>query len=366
MMRSHPGLRSVTSRYLVRECIGFLLPVLLTFLLLYIIVDFFDRLDLLLRSHANPLAAVRYFLFKVPLILTQVMPPAVLTAVLLSLGMLSHRNEIVAWRASGISLTQTALPLVALAGAISAGTLLWNETVVPYCTRECQYINNIEIRKRPQRGILSERGIWYHGAAGFYSIDQLDPRRGVLLGLTIYQTGDDFRLRNIIEATSAQWTDSGWVTSGAVEHLIGSDGQLSTRNLPADQAVISEGLSDFLEVHREPDELSYLELRRRMRDLRRKGIDPSTYLVDLHMKLAVPFTALVLSFVAIPLAGRVQRHSSVAATVGAGLALGFGYWVLLALSNALGQSGVLPAAVSAWAANVIFLLLGGGLFLTFE
>lgn len=365
-MRSRPSLFSVTSRYLVRECIGFLIPVVLTFLVLYLIVDFFDRLDLLLRSHADPLSAIRYFLFKVPLILTQVMPPAALAAMLLSLGMLSRRNEIVAWRASGISLAQTAYPLLALAGAISVGTLLWNETVVPYCTRACQYINNIEIRKRPQRGILSERGIWYHGAAGFYSIDQIDPRRKVLLGLTIYQTGDNFQLRNIVEAASARWTGSAWVTSGAVEHLIGGDGQVTTHELSPDQAVIGETLDDFLEIHREPDELSYLDLRRRMRDLWRKGIDASTYLVDLHMKLAVPFSPLVLACVAIPLAGRVQRHASVAAAVGTGLALGFGYWVLLALSNALGQSGVLPAVVSAWAANVIFSLLGGGLFLSFE
>jgi lipopolysaccharide export LptBFGC system permease protein LptF len=40
--------------------------------------------------------------------------------------------------------------------------------------------------------------------------------------------------------------------------------------------------------------------------------------------------------------------------------------VVLALSNALGQSGVLPPVVSAWAANGIFLLLGGGLFLSVE
>jgi len=362
----HPSLRSTTSRYLVRECIAFLIPVLLTFLILYLIVDFFDRLGLLLRTHANPLAAARYFLFKIPLIITQIMPPAVLTAMLVSLGILSRRNEIVAWRASGISLTQTAVPLLALAAAISVGTLVWNETVVPYCMREYQYINNIEIRKRPQRGILSERGIWYHGAAGFYSIDQIDPRRGVLLGVTIYRTGDQFQLRSIIEAASAQWTEAGWQTSSAVEHLIAPDGQLAARALAKDQAIIPETLNDFLEVHREPDELSYFDLRRRMRELQRKGIDPSTYLVDLHMKLAVPFTALVLSCVAIPLAGRVQRHSSVAATVGAGLALGFAYWVLLALSNALGQSGVLPAVVSAWAANLIFVLVGSGLFLTFE
>ena len=156
------------------------------------------------------------------------------------------------------------------------------------------------------------------------------------------------------------------MTSGAIEHSVTVDGQIVTRQLAPDQVVIHETLDDFLEVHREPDELSYLELRQRIHDLSRKGIDASSYLVDLNMKLAVPFTALVLACVAIPLAGRVQRHPSLAAIVGLGLALGFGYWVVLALSNAFGQSGVLPAVVSAWAANVIFCLLGVVLFLSSE
>ncbi|MBP1686759.1 MAG: permease [Deltaproteobacteria bacterium] len=365
-MRARPNIFSVTSRYLIREFVAVLIPVVLAFLIIYLIVDFFDRFDILLRSHADALAAVRYFLFKIPLMLTQIMPPAVLAAMLLSLGMLSRHNELVALRASGVSLLETAFPLVVLAGSIGVGTLVWNETIVPYCTRACQYINNVEIRKRPQRGILSERGIWYHGANGFYSIDQIDPRHGTLLGLTIYQVGANFELQRIIEVASAQWTGEAWLSSGAFEHAIGNDGQVHTRAMSPDDFVITESLGDFLDVHREPEELSYIDLRQRMRELSRKGIDPSGYLVDLNMKLSVPFAALVLACVAIPLAGRVVRHPSIAATVGVGLVVGFGYWVLLALANALGQSGVLPALVSAWAANVIYILLGCGLFLSLE
>ena len=130
--------------------------------------------------------------------MTEITPPAVLAAILLSLGMLSRRNEIVALRASGVSLTQTALPLLGLAFLISVGTLAWNETIVPYSTREYQYVNNVEIRKRGERSILSERETWYHGADGFYNIEQLDTRQGALYGLTIYRTDPAFELRNII------------------------------------------------------------------------------------------------------------------------------------------------------------------------
>jgi len=365
-MRYRFAVFSVTSRYLVRECLAVLLPVILAFVILYLIVDFFDRLDLLLKNHATPISAVRYFVFKIPLIITQIMPPAVLAATLLSLGILSRRNEIIALRASGVSLTQTASPLLLLAAVVSVGTLLWNEVVVPYCTQAYQYVNNVEIRKRPQRGVLNQREIWYHGADGFYNIEEIEPRSRLLLGLTIYRTDPDFNLHSIVEVPSGRWTGSGWVTSGATEHSVTLDGQIVTRQLLPDQVVIHETLDDFLEVHREPDELSYLDLRQRISDLSRKGIDASSYLVDLNMKLAVPFAALVLACMAIPLAGRVQRHPSLAAIVGLGLMLGFGYWVLLALSNSLGQAAVLPPVVAAWAANIIYGLLGVALFLSGE
>lgn len=366
MVRQRSTPSFVISRSLIGEFLGILIPIMLAFVLLYLVVDFFDRLSILLKNHATPMAALRYFLFKIPLMVTQITPPAVLTAMLVSLGMLSRRNEIVALRASGVSLYQMAVPLLGLAVLISVAILAWNETVVPYCTREYEYVNNIEIRKRPERGILNEREIWYHGADGFYNIDHIDARRQTLFGVTIYRTDAKFDLHTIINIASAQWTDGEWVSIDAVARTITDDGTVVTEPLDAHQALMHETLNDFLEVHREAEELSYTALRQRIEDLTRKGIDAANYLVDLHLKLAVPFASFVLACVAVPLAGRVQRHPSIAATLLTGLVVGFAYWVILALANSLGQSGVLPAVVSAWASNAVFFLLGVALFLSTE
>ena len=113
----------VASRYIVRQFLGIFIPILASFILLGVIVDFFDRLDILLRHNATVSAAARYFLFKIPLMITQVTPAAVVTAVLLSFGLLSRHNEIVALRAGGVSLGQTALPVIGMAVLISAATL---------------------------------------------------------------------------------------------------------------------------------------------------------------------------------------------------------------------------------------------------
>jgi len=359
-----PG--AALSRYLGREFFGLFVPILAAFVIVYLIVDFFERLDILLNNGAPASAAARYFLLKVPLIVTQVLPPAVLSALLLALGNLARHNEIVAMRASGLSLVQTALPLMGIAAILSVAGLAWNETIVPYCTRQYQYVNNVEIRKRTPKSLLSDRGIWYHGTNGFYSIDHIDPQRQILFGVTIYRTGADITLLSIIEVESAQWTINGWRLSGAVERAMNGDNDLHKQAILDTQAVIPETFGDFLEVHRDPEELSYLALRQRIAQLTEKGIDASDYLVDLHLKLAVPFTSFVLACVAIPIAGRVQRYPSIAAIVGTGITLGFAYWVLLALGNSLGQSGALPAVIAAWTANFVYMMIGAGLFLNYE
>jgi lipopolysaccharide export system permease protein len=361
-----PTILPAISRYLLREFVGLLAPIVAGFVLLYVLVDFFDRLDVLLKNHATLGQTARYFVFKIPLVVTQTVPPAVLTALILTLGTLSRRNEIIALRASGVSLGQMALPLIAAAAVMSLAVLVWSETVVPYSTRRFEHINNVEIRKREMKGLLSDREIWYHGTDGFYNIDYVDARRATVFGLTIYRTDGTMRLQTITQIASARWSEGRWTTTAATVRTVTPDGAIAAEVLPPDRVVIRESLEDFLEVHREPEELSYFALRQRIQQLTRKGIDASSYFVDLQMKLAVPFTVFVLACVAVPLAGRVRRHPSVAATLGIGILVGFGYWVLLALTRSLGQAGALPPLAAAWAANGIYLLLGCGLFLTRE
>jgi lipopolysaccharide export system permease protein len=52
--------------------------------------------------------------------------------------------------------------------------------------------------------------------------------------------------------------------------------------------------------------------------------------------------------------------------MGAALVVGFSYWVVLALTISLGKGGVLPPALAAWTANVLFTTIGAIFFLGSE
>jgi lipopolysaccharide export system permease protein len=186
--------------------------------------------------------------------------------------------------------------------------------------------------------------------------------RRAVYGLVIYQLDDGFMLRSVIEVPTAQWVDGGWHIPQALERQLTTDPP-TVHTLTADEVHLPESLDDFVEVQREPEELSFIVLQQWIRELGERGIDASEYLVDLHLKLAVPFASTVLAVVAIPISGRVRRHPSMAAIIGLGIAVGAAYWVAFGMASSIGRNSILPPVLAAWAANIIFAVIGTALFL---
>ncbi len=166
---------NVLLRYVLSEFLRIFALCMLGFLLIYVLVDLFDHLDGFLRYQATAGEVARYLLFKIPLIVTQLVPVATLASVLLALGTMARHNELTALRASGISTVQIALPLFVTALVLSLGILAWNEAVVPYATERSRYVEIVEIRNKPLKALLSEHGIWFHGRSGIYNIEHSTP-----------------------------------------------------------------------------------------------------------------------------------------------------------------------------------------------
>jgi lipopolysaccharide export system permease protein len=351
------------SHYLRGEFLRLFCLCLLTFLCLYLIVDFFDRFDTFLKHTAPTLTIVRYFLFKLPLIVTQMVPAAVLTGSLLSLGLLARRNELTALFACGVSLWQIARPLLGTAALLSLGTLVWNETIVPYCFHQSRHISTVEIKKKAFKGLFHEKGFWYHGNKAFYHIDHFDSRQQVLFGLTIYTLDDNFQVRSLIRVPAARWQEEGWHLDRAEETLFTSDGQVTIRSLGANGISLSETPEDFALVEGVAEEFSYWQLRVYIQSLQRRGLSTTEYQVDLHLKLALPCTAMAMALIGIALAVSSRKRLGLATAFSLALTVGFGYWVVLALAVSLGHSGSLHPLIAAWVSNVIATLLGMFFFL---
>ncbi|MCJ7594423.1 MAG: LptF/LptG family permease, partial [Desulfobacterales bacterium] len=108
---------------------------------------------------------------------------------------------------------------------------------------------------------------------------------------------------------------------------------------------------------KKPEEMSYWQLKRYAETVQKEGYDNTRYLVDMNLKIAFPFVGLVLVFVGIPLPLGLKKGGTPLA-ISLGMAICFCYVLILGFSRSLGLSGVLPPLLSAWLANLLFLLLG--------
>jgi lipopolysaccharide export system permease protein len=356
------------ARHLCRECLRTFVLTLLAFVAIYVLADFFDRFDDFLKHDASASTIVRAFIFKIPFIVGQVTPLAVLTGALVGLGLLARNNEFVALRSCGVSLGQVMLPLVVLAAGIAVATFVWGETVVPASARRWNEIWNQEVKNRKgPAGVFVGREVWFHGKAGFYNINRVAPGRRKLYGLTVYQMRrDDFRPARVIEIAEATWKDDGtWGFEHVETFRTDADGAHEESQLPPG-FTLPETLDDFRVAAVDPEEFSYAMLRRQIRNLRAKGVDASESWVDLHLKIAAPAASIVMMLLAIPLVARGTRATSLPAAAGIGFVVGFSYFFVTAFTRALGQANTLPPLVAAWLANGLFALIAGYLWLANE
>ena len=118
----------------------------------------------------------------------------------------------------------------------------------------------------------------------------------------------------------------------------------------------------FKKEVKQSSEMNYDELRLYIRDLQQSGFDVVRLRVQLHKKFAFPVITFIMAVLAIPFSlstGRKGALTGVAVAIGIAVV----YLVTSGLFEAMGNANQLPAALAAWAPDIIFGMAGGYLVL---
>ena len=347
-----PPLGSILDRYLLKLFCRVFSSTLLVVVLLHLLGDVFNRVDNLVGSHATFSMSAQFFIYRLPLLISRSIGFAALFAAFLTLGSLSRRHELVAIRACGLSRHRITAPLLLAAFGISVVTFFWNETVVPFSTRNAKHIYDVKVHKKQLQSVFGNKEIWMRSDGDFIRADDFDTDRNRLHGLVIYRMTPEFRLDGLIETPAASWNGSRWVPEGGTEWRLPVDGAVYRQ--PVGTALpLEERPEDFRIFTRSPDEFSYFELRRRIADLRDKGVDTVRDTVNLHTKAAIPLVTPLTILLAVALATKPGRKDSLVLNFGLAVAIGFAYWVLLGFCVSLGKAGALQPWLSAWLPNML-------------
>lgn len=360
------GFPQVLDYYLLRNFLFYFVLLLVGFTLLFEIFTFFDLLDDISQHRASWMEVASYFRYLSYYLIYQLAPLACLVSILITLGIMTKNNELVAFKAAGISLYRVALPLL-LAGAIMTAALIaFDQGYLPYANQRAEELHSI-IKGLPPQTYFEPQHRWIFGNnSKIYNYQLFDPDRVLFGGLSVFELNpQNFSLRRRVYAARAYWEpqqrawilESGWIRDfqGAA---ITRYAEFQVLELPE----IDEPPAYFTREVRQSSEMDWWELRNYIARLRHSGFDVARFSVQLHKKLAFPLIAPIVIMLAIPFSILVGSRGAVG-----GLALGVGlaviYWATAALFEALGAVGQLPPLLSAWSPDFIFLFCGLYFFL---
>jgi len=344
----------IVDRYLINEYLRNLLFTTLSLISLFLIVDFFEKFRMFLSNHATYGQMGSYFFFRLPMIISQILPAAILLASLVTCGYLSRHSEITAMKANGISLYRIAFPILTIAVLTSLLIFFLSEWVTPHTNDKAENIRMVEVQKRPSVGSFKQDQIWYRGQKGIYNFRLFDARTNTLQGITIHYLDREMKLVMRLDAERGEWTEGRWLFHNVLVTRF-DDSEFPVLSRTKQQAVdLPERPSDFQEVQKDVEVMGYFELKRYIRKLQSDGYDATRYVVDLHGKIAFSLVSIILAVIGFSFSLRSERSGGIAQGIGAGLVIGFSYWIVYAFGMSLGRSGTLPPFIAAWFANILF------------
>ncbi|HUP37956.1 MAG TPA: LPS export ABC transporter permease LptG [Candidatus Limnocylindria bacterium] len=355
----------VMDRYLVKQYLIYLGIGTGIGAVLVVVVDLLQTLDRFLRSKPPFFTILEHFVYRVPGELYKGLPMIVLIATVFLFLSLTRQRELDALKAAGVSLYRVSLPILLVAGAISVLAVVFQEVALPDINAKADEVDRVKIRGQLPRHLQRQTQIWYRSSdTRFFRMALLDPAGKSMEGLTVLEIGPDFRLMERLDARTARWTAEGWQLTDGVLRRMDAQNRVTSEPFATRVVPMVEHIDDFIKVHNAPDTMSFLELREYVTKLREGGHRVNRYLVQLYSKLSFPLVHVIMALVAIPFALVSPRSGGRAMGIGVAILIALGYWVLHSVAIAFAQADLLPAALAAWTANIVFAGIGTALLLS--
>jgi LPS export ABC transporter permease LptG/LPS export ABC transporter permease LptF len=355
--------------YILRSFFYWLALMLAGFIILSYAFTLFDLLPDMARNHASFPLLADYFLHLLPLTIYQLLPLAALVGTLITIGLLAKNNEVVAFKACGISLFRLALPLILAGILLSAGMFLLDDTFLPYANQRQDALRD-QIKGRPAETYFQPAHQWIFGEHDkVFNYQFFDSDHNVFGGLNIFELDPaTFQLRRRVYAGRAYWEPSlnSWVLEGGWARDF--SGATITSFVPFRAETLdefSETPAYFKREVRQYYQMNWWQLRSYIRSLQQAGFDTSRLSVEWHKKFAFPLITTIIMFLGIPFAFLVGTRGAMGGLATA-VGIGIVYWATAALFEALGAVGQLPPFLAGWAPDAIFAFLGLYFFLKMQ
>ncbi|MBQ9475725.1 MAG: LptF/LptG family permease [Bacteroidales bacterium] len=319
-----------------------------------IIFDISEKINSFVENQA-PLYDIvfKYYLNFIPYFVNMFSPLFVFITVIFFTSRMAENSEIIAILSGGVSFNRMMVPYMASAVLIAIMSLGLNIFIIPQSNKvriqfEAKYIK--------RHNVFKHSNIHYQTAPGeFVYVENFSDWNKTAYNFTI-ENIEGNRIKRKLSADSAVWdsTSGSWHLrnyfirefTGAISDRVRSGAAMDT--------LIALKIEDFYHNEKTVETQTMYELDRLIKTQKMRGDAGVVYAqIEKHTRLAMPFSAIILTIIGVSLSSR-KRRGGLGWNIAFGIALAFTYILFLRFSQMFVFGGLLPPWIALRIPNIIY------------
>lgn len=350
--------------YIIRRFMLTFFAAILFIIVIVIIFDLSEKIDDFVKREA-PLHAIvfDYYLNFIPYFMNMYSPLFVFITVIFFTSRLAANSEIIAILSCGVSFQRMMVPYIISAVLIALLSLSLSLFVIPHANVERIAFEQKYVRHygRPEQAL---RDIHYKlNDSTLVYIESFSTWNNTAYNFTLEQLGTDKLVRKL-SAESAQWdsTSASWQLHNWFDRIYGDGLQDRVKSGRQKDTTLSLTVDDFYRNKRTVERLNRRELNELIKVQKERGDKMVMYSeVEKHTRLALPFSAIILTIMGVCLSSK-KRRGGTGWNIALGLALGFSYVLFMKFSQMFVATDTLSPAMALWLPNMIYALIAAVIY----
>lgn len=353
---------TILDRYIIKKFIGTFSVALLLIIVIVIIFDISEKIDDFVDNEVSfKEIALTYYANFIPYFMNMFSAIFVFITVIFFTSKLAANSEIVAMLSGGISFRRLMVPYIISALIIAIFSLCLNNFIIPPANKtrlefEAKYIKGARFSN-------TKRHIHYQIDMGqFVYVESFSTWNNTCYRFTL-ESIDKNNISSKITAQTAKWdtTFNGWKLSNYFERRYINGQEVITTGKELD-TVINLTVDDFYRRENTVESLDYYELNELIATQKMRGDTMVKYsLIEKHNRLAMPFSAFILTIIGVSLSSK-KRRGGIGLNLGVGIALSFSYILFMRFSQMFVITDTLPPGIAVWLPNILYTIIAGFLY----
>ncbi|MCS5618943.1 MAG: LptF/LptG family permease [Myxococcota bacterium] len=348
----------ILSRYFATRYLGIFAAVLIVSMLTIVVIEMLLNLDDMLSAGDGPGSPIQYLMLRIPsYYLRELIPIASFAAAFSTLGLSTHRYEVSAAKAGGISPDRLLAPILVAAVFVGLASFVLSETWVVSSTRDWNRLESGGSSPFSYRA----GSFWYQRDRTIFSISEADASQRTLRGVRIFDLNSAGRLTRSVDAAQVDvLNDHRWrFTQATVRHYQPDDPEAIVRTEQLDTMTLDVAdPRDMALVNTDFNSLTSRELIDHIETRRRAGESTSRVATVLYSRAVEPLVVVIFALLAAPFGLRtgIRRGFGIPALLG--IAPVSTFFALRSVGITLASEGVISPQIAIGALVGLFAISG--------